>query len=136
MDYPIKTLTQLRPILRGFRKAAGLTQAAMAGRLGITQQSYAQLEANPALASVERLFKVMRMLDVEMCLIQTAAPRPSRASSRAQTDSADSGRLTPTAIQKAGRKTVARKTSAQTAKVQRARAPLPAITAARKKENW
>ena len=70
MDYPIKTLSQLRPILQGFRKAAGLTQAAMAERIGITQQSYAQLEANPASVSVERLFKVLRILDVEMSLIQ------------------------------------------------------------------
>ena len=27
MDYSVKTLSQLRPVLRGFRKAAGLTQA-------------------------------------------------------------------------------------------------------------
>ncbi|TKC91220.1 helix-turn-helix transcriptional regulator [Trinickia terrae] len=68
MDYPLKTVSQLRPILQGFRKSAGLTQAALASQLGITQQSYAQLEANPAAASLERLFKVMRMLDVEIRL--------------------------------------------------------------------
>jgi HTH-type transcriptional regulator / antitoxin HipB len=74
VDYPIKTLSQLRPILQGFRKAAGLTQAAMASQLGITQQSYAQLEANPAAASMERLFKVMRMLDVEIQLAHKDLP--------------------------------------------------------------
>ena len=65
MDYQIKTLSQLRPVLQGFRKQAGLTQAAVASQLGITQQSYAQIEANPALTSVERLFKVMRLLNVQ-----------------------------------------------------------------------
>jgi HTH-type transcriptional regulator/antitoxin HipB len=66
--YPIKTLTQLQPILQGFRKAARLSQTAMAERLGITQQSYAHFEANPTLASVERLFRVLRILDAEISL--------------------------------------------------------------------
>jgi HTH-type transcriptional regulator/antitoxin HipB len=72
VDYPIKTLSQLKPILQGFRKAAGLTQAAMASHLGVTQQTYAQLEANAATVSVERLFKVLRVLQVDLKLTQTA----------------------------------------------------------------
>ena len=79
MDYPIKTLGQLRPILQGFRKAAGLTQAMMASHLGVTQQTYAQLEANPAAVSVERLFRVLRVLDVDLALTQTAV-RPKQDS--------------------------------------------------------
>lgn len=68
MDYPIKTLDQLPLVLKGFRKQRGLTQAAMAERLGITQQSYAWFEANPATATLERLFTVLRLLDVEISL--------------------------------------------------------------------
>ncbi len=68
MDYPIKTASQLRPILIGFRKQAGLTQAALAERLGITQQSYAAFEANPEAASVERLFRVLGQFRVAMTL--------------------------------------------------------------------
>lgn len=68
MAFPVQTLTQLRPILVGFRKSAGLTQAQLAARLGITQQSYAQLEANPSAVSIERLFKVMNALGVRMTL--------------------------------------------------------------------
>ncbi|MBB5410056.1 HTH-type transcriptional regulator/antitoxin HipB [Paraburkholderia sp. HC6.4b] len=89
MDYAIKTLSQLRPILQGFRKAAGLTQAAMAAHLGVTQQTYAQLEANPATVSVERLFRVLRVLQVDLKLAQSgstqsvavedAAPAPNRS---------------------------------------------------------
>ena len=70
--YSIKTLSQLPLLLKGFRKEKGLTQAAMAERLGITQQSYAYFEANPATATLERLFMVLRMLDVEIALNQTS----------------------------------------------------------------
>ena len=72
MIYPIKTLSQLPLVLKGFRKEKGLTQAAMAERLGITQQSYAYFEANPATATLERLFMVLRMLDVEISLNRTS----------------------------------------------------------------
>lgn len=55
-DYPLNTLNQLRPLLIGFRKANGLTQKDLSERLGVTQQTYSRLEANPASASIERLF--------------------------------------------------------------------------------
>ncbi|WP_153110953.1 helix-turn-helix transcriptional regulator [Propionivibrio limicola] len=70
MSYPIKTLSQLPLILKGFRKEKGLTQAAMGEKLGITQQSYASFEANPAAATFERLFTVLRLLGVEIVLEQ------------------------------------------------------------------
>lgn len=68
MIYPIKTLSQLPLVLKGFRKEKGLTQAAIAERLGISQQSYAYFEANPASATLERLYTVLRILDVEISL--------------------------------------------------------------------
>ncbi len=72
MIYPIKTLSQLPLVLKGFRKEKGLTQAAMAERLGITQQSYAYFEANPGTAALARIFMVLRMLDVELLLDQAS----------------------------------------------------------------
>lgn len=74
MNYPIKTLGQLRPLLQGFRKSAGLTQAQLAERLGVTQQTYARFEADPSTASVERLFRVMRVLGIELTLDDARAP--------------------------------------------------------------
>ena len=68
MDYPVKTSSQLRPLLVGFRKAAGFTQADVAIRLGVTQQTYAQLEAKPESASTDRLFTVLRLFNVDMTL--------------------------------------------------------------------
>jgi HTH-type transcriptional regulator/antitoxin HipB len=70
--YPIKTLNQLSLVLKGFRKEKGLTQAEIAERLGITQQSYAHFEANPAKATLERFYMVLRLLDVEISLNQTS----------------------------------------------------------------
>ncbi|MBB2916818.1 helix-turn-helix transcriptional regulator [Cupriavidus alkaliphilus] len=87
MHYAIKTVHQLRPILQGFRKSRGMTQAAMAAHLGVTQQTYAELEANPAAVSVERLLRVLRVLGVELVLSQTeagAAAQPAPARPRAK----------------------------------------------------
>lgn len=74
MDYPGKTPRQLRPLLVGFRKASGLTQAQMASHLGITQQTYAQLEAKPESASMERLFHVLSVLEVDIVLARALDP--------------------------------------------------------------
>lgn len=38
----------------------------MAEKLGITQQSYAQIESNLGSTSVERLYTILRLLDVEL----------------------------------------------------------------------
>lgn len=73
MNFTVATLDQLRPILVGFRKSRGLTQAALAAKLGIAQQTYAQMEANPATASVERLYRLLRVLGVELVLADAAA---------------------------------------------------------------
>ncbi len=77
VDYPVKTPGQLRPLLLGFRTAAGLTQAQMAARLGVTQQTYAQLEARPESASMGRLFKALRLLKVQMVLAHPTGAAPA-----------------------------------------------------------
>ena len=45
-----------------------LSVAIHSERLGITQQTYARLEANPASAGFERLFRVFSVLGVEIVL--------------------------------------------------------------------
>lgn len=126
IEHEIKTLGQLRPILRGFRKSARLTQAMLASRLGVTQQTYAQFEANPASASVERLFKVLRALDIELTLTLTqvyAAPAGK-----------DKGEVAKTA---AGARRAAPPASAP-APSAAGRAPRPARkrAAPKKREDW
>ncbi|CAB3789485.1 helix-turn-helix transcriptional regulator [Pararobbsia alpina] len=137
MDYPVKTLSQLRPILQGFRKAAGLTQAAMAERLGITQQSYAQLEAKPASASVERLFKILRLLDVDIQLSYAASPQ-SKAEPAAKlvAKRASSADQTRVSRKKENRQPRTTGVKTQAAKAAAPTRPPPVVVAMKKKENW
>ena len=66
--YPLQTADQLQPILAAFRKTAGLTQADLAVRLGVTQQTYSAAERNAANMSVAKLMAVLNALDVELVL--------------------------------------------------------------------
>ncbi|GJG95380.1 helix-turn-helix domain-containing protein [Cupriavidus pauculus] len=76
--YPIRIQTQLSPVLQGLRKSRGLTQADVAARLGVTQQSYARLEANPARASMARVLAALQVLEVDLALTPRAAPNAKR----------------------------------------------------------
>jgi HTH-type transcriptional regulator/antitoxin HipB len=73
MDYPVLALGQFRPVLRSFRRAKKMTQAQVAELMGITQQSYAKIEAAPEKASVERLFRVLQILQVKLVLTPRSA---------------------------------------------------------------
>ncbi|MBT9589409.1 MAG: helix-turn-helix domain-containing protein [Thiobacillus sp.] len=123
MIYPIKAISQLPLVLKGFRKEKGLTQAAMAERLGITQQSYAYFEASPATATLERIFMVLRMLDVEISLNQ-ASPATNKGATH--TVKAISKKISKTPGAVAARK------AKPSAVVKAGRIAAPA----RKKENW
>lgn len=68
MVYSIKLIKQLKPLLSSFRKSRGMSQNDVALRLGISQQAYQTLESNPEKASVERLFKVLSILEVNLQL--------------------------------------------------------------------
>lgn len=82
--YKIQTAEQLRPILAGFRKSAGLTQADLAMHLGVTQQTYSSAERNSAHMSVGKLLSVLHALGVELVL----QPKTSNADSASNTPSA------------------------------------------------
>jgi len=68
MNYTINTLDQLRPILVGYRKSHGLSQKALAAKLGVSQQTYQILESTPQKVTVERLFNVLILLGVKLSL--------------------------------------------------------------------
>ncbi|MBN3853877.1 helix-turn-helix domain-containing protein [Paraburkholderia sp. Ac-20340] len=112
MDYPLKTVSQLRPLLLGFRKKAGLTQQRVAQRLGISQQSYAAFEANPATASVERLFRVLRLLAVDMRLAAGAAEaEPAQRKVAVKMAAVKKPVARKTALKTAAKKTAVKKTA-------------------------
>ncbi|MDH1298989.1 helix-turn-helix transcriptional regulator [Achromobacter sp. GD03932] len=81
MDFTVRTATQLPALIQGFRKEAGLTQAATALRLGVTQQTLSALERNAAKVSADRLLQLLSILGVEMVLRQQGAqPGPETTS--------------------------------------------------------
>ena len=68
LTYKIRTPDQLSPIFTAFRKRNNLSQAQLALRIGVTQQTVSQLERNPGKATVERLLRALAAMEVEMVL--------------------------------------------------------------------
>lgn len=126
MNYLVQTADQLAPLLKAFRHAAGLTQADLAERLGITQQTYARLETDPQVVSLARFLRVLAVLNVQMAL-------GSATASASQPDvKAAKRRAAATAkpATKPGAKPVAAKAAAKSAK--KPAAAKPAAKSARK----
>jgi len=67
-EVTIRTPEQIKVLLQGFRRQAGLTQAAMALRLGISQQSLSALERNADKVSADRLLEYLSVLGIEWVL--------------------------------------------------------------------
>lgn len=87
-QFPVRSPDQLPTLLQAFRKAAGLTQAETALRLGVTQQTYSALERHASKVSAERLLQLLNLLGVE-CVLQT--PSAPRTDVRAAEPSPDNG---------------------------------------------
>ncbi|MDO6426117.1 helix-turn-helix transcriptional regulator [Thalassotalea sp. 1_MG-2023] len=81
MNYTINTLDQIKPILVGFRKSNRLSQKALAEKLGISQQSYQTLESAPQKVTIERLFKVLSILDIKLQFVEKNKPLKNNVSS-------------------------------------------------------
>jgi HTH-type transcriptional regulator/antitoxin HipB len=64
--YPIKTPQQLGAVLQGYRKQRGLTQAQVARTSGLLQSAVSELELDSSTASLNRIFKLLAALDVEL----------------------------------------------------------------------
>lgn len=74
----LRTTEPLPQLLKAFRKAAGLTQADVAARLGVTQQTVSALERNAETVSTARLMKLLDLLEVDWVLRARKAPDSSR----------------------------------------------------------
>lgn len=61
---------QLGPLLQSARKRAGLSQTALAQRLGISQSRISAMELDPGSISVDQLLALLAALDHEV-LVQT-----------------------------------------------------------------
>lgn len=79
-DFTVRTAEQLPALLKAFRKQSGMTQSAIAKRLGVTQQSLSSVERNAAKVSADRLLEILSLLGVELVL-RNADEMPTRKSS-------------------------------------------------------
>lgn len=78
MRQALNTPAQLGLILRSARKAAGLSQASAAARLGLSQSRLSQLEADPTALTVAKLLPMLALLRLEL-VIQTKEAGAGRA---------------------------------------------------------
>ena len=67
-EFSIQTADQLAAIVSGFRKSQQVSQAEMAKRLGVAQQTYSVAERNAGSMSVRNLLAVLDLMGVEMVL--------------------------------------------------------------------
>ncbi|MDR0261542.1 MAG: helix-turn-helix domain-containing protein [Comamonas sp.] len=74
-EFIVQTSRQLPIFLSAFRKAAKLTQADVAMRMGVTQQTVSAMERNPQAVSAERLMKLLGVLGVDLVLRSHPEPR-------------------------------------------------------------
>lgn len=65
---PLITAAQLGSVLQATRKAQGLTQAALASRIGLSQSRVSHLELNAQELSVEQLLAWCSALGLELAV--------------------------------------------------------------------
>lgn len=66
MATPIATTGQLGPLLERLRKNRGLSQAALGGKLGLSQERISRIERFPEKITVDQLLTVLMALDAEL----------------------------------------------------------------------
>jgi len=81
-SHTLLTAPQLGSVLQAARKAQGLTQSTLAGRIGLSQSRVSHLELNAHELSMEQLLAWCAALGLEL----TIGPRGDRASSTLQAD--------------------------------------------------
>ncbi len=81
-DYPIQTDQQLPLLLRGIRNARDMSQADLARRLGVSQQTISQMERNAAAVTVQRLTRALSVLGGQLVLrdLESDLARPAAGS--------------------------------------------------------
>ena len=80
MNYSTNTPAQLRAVLRGLRKARGLSQTEVGRLLGVSQKRIARIEAAPNRTSYEQIAKLIALLGGRIVVEETVAPQPTSPS--------------------------------------------------------
>ena len=80
MDHLLQLPDQLALHLKSLRKAAGVSQAQLAQRLGVSQSRVAAIERDPAAISVRQLMEILQLLDADLLMRPRADAEASPAS--------------------------------------------------------
>src|SRR5256885_1116006 len=80
MDHLLQLPDQLALHLKSLRKAAGVSQAQLAQRLGVSQSRVAAIERDPAAISVRQLMEILQLLDADLLMRPRADAVASPAS--------------------------------------------------------
>ena len=73
---------QLSPLLQAARKSAGLSQTALAKRLGISQSRMSAMELDPASINLDQLLALVAALNLELLVQTKAASASARAAAK------------------------------------------------------
>ena len=73
-SFPLLDVEQLRGMIVSARKAADLSQAQLAARIGMSQQNYAALELHPERSSFARVHAVLAALGLGVSLENRIGP--------------------------------------------------------------
>ncbi|MFG0600152.1 helix-turn-helix domain-containing protein [Delftia sp. WSY_4] len=83
MDHLLQLPDRLALHLKSLRKAAGVSQAELAQRLGVSQSRVAAIERDPAAISVRQLMEILQLLDADLLMRPRADAVVSPASAPA-----------------------------------------------------
>ncbi|VTU36009.1 Antitoxin HipB [Variovorax sp. PBL-H6] len=75
MRQVLSTPSQLGPLLKSGRRAAGLPQAELARRMGISQSRISHMELHPESVSLEQLLALFGLLGMEL-IVQSRSEAP------------------------------------------------------------
>ncbi|HVU32804.1 MAG TPA: helix-turn-helix transcriptional regulator [Opitutaceae bacterium] len=78
MDYPINTSAQLRAVLRGLRKARGLSQADTGARIGVNQKRVARIESAPGVTSFDQIARLVSALGGRLVIQDGTGPSDAK----------------------------------------------------------
>lgn len=75
----VTTPAQIGEIIRARRKARRLSQAELARRIGLSQSRLSILEGDPSSISLDQLLLLVKLLGLELVIIDEADERHTRA---------------------------------------------------------
>ncbi len=107
--YPLHFSAQLRQHLRALRQQAGLTQAQLGSRIGVSQARIAEIEANPGLVNLDQILQVLSALDASLLIQDKATPPTSNFESLEELDTIAALTIDDTIARAAARTPIARK---------------------------